>query len=59
MRGARRDLPQPIAIPVPTAIRLHPDFGKKMMKQKAPVAIKVPKGLIVLVWFVPPGKRLA
>ena len=26
MRWVRRDLPQPIAIPVPAAVGLHPDF---------------------------------
>lgn len=43
MRWARRDLPQPIAIPIPTAVGLHPDFGEKMMKQKASVPFKIAK----------------
>ncbi len=59
MRWAPRDLPQPIAILIPAAIGLHPDFGKKMMKQKASVPFEIAKGLIMLVWFVPFGKRLA
>jgi hypothetical protein len=52
-------LPQPIAIFIPTAVDLHPDFGKKMMKQKASVPLKITKGLIMIVWFVSFGKRLA
>ena len=58
MRGLYGVLPQPIAILIPTAIRLHPDFGQKMVKQKAPVPFKIPKGLIVVVGFVTFGKRL-
>ena len=54
-----RGLPEPIAVPIPTAIGLQTDFGKEMMKQKAPVPFKIPKGLIMVVRFVPPGKRFA
>ncbi len=59
MRGPGSDLPEPIAVLIPTAIDLHPDFGKKMMKQKACVPLKIAQGLIMLVWFVSFGKRLA
>ncbi len=58
MGQGRRGLPEPIAVPIPTAIRLQPDFGEKMMKQKPPVPFKITQGLIMVVWFVPFGERL-
>jgi hypothetical protein len=58
MGEGQKGLPQPIAVLIPTAIRFQPDFGKKMMKQKTPVAFKITQGLIMVVWFVPFGERL-
>jgi hypothetical protein len=58
MGEGHRGLPEPIAIFIPTAIRLHPDFGENMMEKKTPISSEIAKGLIMGVWFVASGKCL-
>jgi hypothetical protein len=47
MRSELKGLPQPVSIPVPSAVDGKPELRQKMVKQELPIAPEIPQFLTV------------
>jgi hypothetical protein len=47
MKSALKGLPQPVSIPVPSAVDGKPELREKMVKQELPIAPEIPQFLAV------------
>jgi hypothetical protein len=55
MKSELTGLPQPVSIPVPSAIDRKPELRQKMVEQELPIAPEISKLLTVGVGLVPLG----